>query len=141
MNQKGISIMSLVITIIVILIIASISMISSTKSIDQATEVKFKNDLKEVVTALEVYHQQANLHGVPSYNSDELKWDGVSERAENTAKIEDSTNEDRIRYIFTDEVPKTLVGKITIEDGRIKVEKSYKTEYEWATEQYSYMEY
>lgn len=141
MNQKGVSIMSLIITIIVIIIIASISMISSTKSIDQATEVKFKNDLKEVVTALEVYHQQANLHGIPSYDSEELTWDGVSERAENTAKIEDSTNEDRIRYIFTDEVPKTLVGKITIEDGRIKVEKNYKTEYEWAIEQYSYMEY
>jgi len=141
MNQKGISMVALIITIIVIIIIAGISMVSSTKSIDQASEVKFKNDLTEVVTALEVYNQQAYLHGIPTYDNDDLTWDGTSERAENTAKIEDGTNEDRVEFIFTDVIPETLKGVMTIEDGKIKIDKNDKYKYEWAVEKYSYMEY
>ena len=141
MNQKGISLMALAITIIVIILLAAITMVSSTKSVDQANEVKFKNDLTEVVTALDVYNQQANIHGIPSYDSDDLIWDGTSERAENTAKMEDSINEDRIRYIFTRDIPESLRGKMTIENGKIRIDKSYSIEYEWAVEKYSFMEY
>lgn len=140
-NQKGVSLVALVITIIVIIIIASITMLSGNDSISRANETKFKNDLKEVVNALDIYNQQAYLYGDASYDSSDLTWNGESERAENTAKIEDHVNEDRIRFIFTDEVPSTLQGKMTIEDGKIKVNKSYKSEYQWATEMYSYMEY
>lgn len=141
MNQKGISLVALVITIIVIILLATITMTASTKSVDQATEVKFKNDLTEVVTALEVYHHQANIHGIPSYDSDDLTWDGTSERAENTAMMEDKINEDKIKYILTDDVPDSLKGKMTIENGRVKIDKSNTYEYEWAVEKYSYMEY
>lgn len=141
MNQKGISLVALAITIIVIILIATITMVSSTKSVDQATEVKFKNELTEVVTALEVYHQQANIYGIPSYDRDDLTWDGTSERAENTAMIEDKVNEDKIKFILTADVPESLKGKMTIENGKVKIDKSYAYEYEWAVEKYSYMEY
>lgn len=141
MNQKGISLVALVITIIVIILLAAITMVSSTRSVDQATEVKFKNDLTEVVTALDVYHEQANIYGIPSYDRDDLSWDGTSERAENTAMIEDKTKEDKIKFILTADVPDSLKGKMTIENGRVKIDKSYTYEYEWAVEKYSYMEY
>lgn len=140
-DRKGVSLVALVVTIIVIIIIASITILASSSSIDNANETKFKNDLKSVVTALDIYNQQAYLYGVNTYNSSDLTWDGTSERAENTAKIEDKTSEDRIKFILSDDVPNTLQGKMTIENGAIKIDKNYGTEYEWAVEMYSYMEY
>ncbi len=139
MKNAGISLMSLVITIILIIIIASISLVASNKSLDEATKVKFQNDLKEVVTALEVYHQRAYIRGVSTYDSKELKWDGMSESAENTARIEDSTQEDTIQYILEGNVPESLKGIITFENGKVKVDQNRKPEIEWATELYSYM--
>ena len=140
-NQKGVSLVALAITIIVIIIIASITMLAGNDSISRAHETKFKNDLKEVINALDVYNQQAYLYGDISYDSSDLTWNGETERAENTAKIEDHVNEDRVRFIFTDEIPKTLQGKMTIEDGKVKISKAYQKEYQWAIEMYSYMEY
>lgn len=139
MDNKGVSLVALVVTIIVIIIIASISMMSSMKTIDEATKVKFENDLKETVTALEVYNQRANIRGIVAYNSKNLTWDGISESAENTAQIEEKGREDTIKEILEGDVPNTLKGIITIENGRIKVDKNQKPQIDWAIEMYSYM--
>lgn len=141
-NQKGVSLISLIITIIVVILITTITLIASDKPVDEAIKVKFQNDLKEVVNALEIYHQKAHMYGVEEYDRDNLEWDGASERGVNTAKIEDENHveEDKIKYIFTDSIPETLKGKMTIEGGEIKISESYKTEYDWAVEMYPEME-
>lgn len=142
MNRKGISLISLVITIVVIIIIATITVTVSTKPVDESIEAKFKNDLNSVVTALEIYNQRAEIRGVATYESDELTWDGNSERAENTAKIEDKTHtkEDTIKYILDgNSVPNSLRGIMTIEDGKIRISKDAKPQVDWATEIYGYM--
>lgn len=144
MNNKGVSLISLAITIIVILILAAVSLVGSTKSLEEANKVKFQNDLKSAVDALEVYNQRAYLYGIATYDSDNLTWDGTSEKAVNTAKMEDKNKieEDSIRYIFdSNDVPNSLMGVITIENGKIKVDKSIKPQYDWAVDMYSYMEY
>ena len=141
MNNKGVSLISLAITIIVIIILAAISIMSSTKSIEQANKVKFQDELKSVVEALETYKQRAYIYGVPDYDSNEMTWDGKSEKAENTAKIEDGVNEDTVRFIFnTNQLPNSVKDVITIESGLIKVDNKNNQKYEWATEMYGYME-
>lgn len=142
MNNKGVSIISLIITIIVIIILAAITISSNTESLEEANKVKFQNDLKSVVEALDIYHQRAEIRGVATYEANDLTWDGFSEKAENTAKIRDSNHveEDSIRDIFDgNSIPKTLEGYIVIEDGKVKFDKNKKPEIEWATEIYSYM--
>ena len=139
MGNKGISLISLVITIVVIIILASIVSVSGDKNTEEAFKVRFQNDLKNVVTALNVYHERAEIHTEEDYNKNNLSWDGVSERAMNTAKIEDkdSGEEDTIKYIFSDNVPKTLKGLIRIKDGKIVVDETRKPEVEWAEELYT----
>lgn len=138
-KQNGVSLISLAITIIVIILLASITLVASNGSIDKAVKVKFQTELKGVVEALDVYNERAYLSGTSDYDSRDLTWDGTSERAVNTAKMEDPMQEDRIRYILSDEVPETLDGKMTIENGKVKIVEEYKTEREWASELYSYM--
>jgi len=140
MNNKGISLMSLIITIIVIIIIASISMLNSNKHLEEANRAKFEVDLKTVVETLEIYNQRAEIRGIPTYDKNELLWDGTSERAQNTAKIADKTNEDTIKFIMDgNDIPKSLIGIVTIKDGKFKVKEEYKPQYDWAVEMYSYM--
>lgn len=142
MNNKGISIISLIITIILIVVLAGIAISGNTQSLEEANKAKFQNDLKAVVEAVDVYNERAMIRGIASYDADDLTWDGVSEKAENTAKIKDSNHEeeDSIRDILDgNDVPKSLKGYITIEDGRVMFDKTKKPEIEWATEIYSYM--
>lgn len=143
MNNKGISMVSLVITIIVIILLAAISINSGMgKHLDEANKAKFQNELKNAVTAVEIYHNRAAIHGISSYESDELSWDGVSEKAENTAKMEDENHieEDSINYIFEKNITDLLKGIITIENGKVKVDKTKKPQIDWAVELYKYME-
>ena len=142
MNQKGVSLLSLVITIIVIILLAAITINSGiSKQIDEANKAKFQNDLKNLVTAVEVYHNRADIHGISSYDRDELKWNGKSERAEKTAKMEDKTQveEDSIKYIFGGELPKTLLDIVKIESGEVVVDRSKNPQIEWAAELYPEM--
>lgn len=140
MNNKGVSLMSLIITIIIIIILAAISMLNSNKSLEEANKAKFEVDLKSVVELLNIYNERAVIRGVSNYDKDDLTWDGSSERAENTARIEDKTKEDTIKYIFDgNNVPDSLKGLITIEAGKIRVDETRKPQYDWAVEMYSYM--
>lgn len=140
MNNKGISLMSMVITIIVIIILAGIVIMPTGEdSLQEANKVRFQNDLKGLVTALQVYEQETEMYGDKNYDFDTLVWDGSSEKAENTAMIEKkgSGEEDSIRYIFNGNVPKTLKGLITIKNGKIVLDGKRKPEVEWAKELYS----
>lgn len=142
MNNKGVSLVSLAITIIVIVLLAAITITSSSKPIDDSTKAKFKTELQSVVTALEIYHERAIIRGVSSYEKDNLTWDGTSERAENTAKMEDKNHneEDYIKYILDgNDVPKTLQGIMKIENGKVKIDKNAKPQIDWAIEMYPYM--
>ena len=138
MNQKGISMMSLIITIIIMIILAGITVSLSGNSATEANEGKFKNDLKNVVTAVESYHTRADAFGVSSYKRNNLAWDGVSEKAENTAKMEDKSQaeEDSIRFILSGEIPNSLDGIMKIEAGEVVIDESQKTQIEWARELY-----
>ena len=117
-------------------------MLSGTESIENANKGKFQNDLTEVVEAIDNYNERAAIRGVSNYDRNKLTWDGMSEKAENTAKIKDSSHieEDSIKDILDgNNVPDTLKGLITIENGKVKVDKNRKPEYDWAVEKYSYM--
>ncbi len=143
MNKKGISLLSIVITIIVIILLATITIVSNPDSIDYAIEGKFQSALKECVKALDVYQQRAAVYAYTDYQPNELTWDGVSAQAENTAQIESKgAGEDSIRYIFSQEVPGILKGVIEIKEGKIQITDAYQNEiqHKWATDLYNYME-
>ena len=140
MNNKGISLLSLSVTIIVIIIIAAISIRMSSKNLEEANQAKFEVALKTVVETLEAYNQRAEIRGIKGYNRNLLAWDGVSERAENTARIEDKTKEDTIRFIMSGyDIPESLEGIMYIESGKVKIDEDKKPQYDWAVDMYSYM--
>ena len=139
MNNRGITITSLIITVIVMIIIAAVTIMNSTSSLEEANKVKFQNDLKSVVDALDVYNERAMIRGVANYDRENLNWNGISEKAENTAKIKDPSHieEDSIRDILDgNNLPKTLEGIITIKNGEVKVNEKIKPQYDWAVELY-----
>lgn len=139
MNKKGISLVSLAITIIVIIILASIAIVTSTKHVNEAIKVDFQNDLKSFVEAIDLYNQRALIYNT-DYDSNLLEWDGQSDRAKNTAKLDDNINDDKITTILLDNnLPSSLEGVVYIEKGMVKVKKTVTPQYEWAVELYDYM--
>jgi Tfp pilus assembly protein PilE len=148
MNKNGVSMVALVITMIVIIIIAGITYNMSMSNVGKAQKSSFMADLENAVYSLQAYETRAqaaflmeNENANQNFNSKELKWDGQSERAENTARIEDKngTLEDRIDYILDNGLTKNLENKIIIKEGVLYVLPQYETEYEWACEVYDYM--
>ena len=140
-NNKGVSLTALVITIIVLIIIAGIVMQSGIGNIGQANKSAFMTDLENAILLLQKYETRAEGLSDPMlyFSSDNLQWDGVTERAVNTGKLEDGENEDTINYIFENHIPNTLKGKLKIINGELYINKDYYTEFEWATEHYKYM--
>ena len=141
LNKKGVSLISVVITIIVIVIIASIAVNNGYENIVKAHKSAFMTDLESLILSLEKYNTRAVGYADPMtyYEEDFLQWDGESERAENTAKLEDGINEDTVRYIFDNNISENVKGKIKIINGKLYVDREYETEFQWATEQYKYM--
>ena len=139
-NNKGVSIIGLVITIIVIIILAGIVINGGTESIDKANQAAFQNEFKDAVEALNIYNTRAVIRkNNKDYEPEKLNWDGKSERAENTARVESPDEEDTIKDILKDSFTKTLENKIYILDGKIYVFNSFETEKGWAAELYSYI--
>lgn len=141
MNKKGISLVSLVIMIIIIIILATIVLNVSMNYITTANETKFKTELEDLVNLVDVYNKRAIIYN-KDYDSSKLSWDGKSDRAENTAKIENigGDTEDSIRTIFQDyQIPKDIEGIIYIENGQLKVREDAVPQYDWAIEVYEYM--
>ena len=137
-NNKGVSIITLVITIIIIIIIAGVTMLRSTKNLEEANKVKFQNDLKSFVELIDAYNVRAEIRGIATYDSDDLAWDGISEKAENTARIKNNSDEDSIRDILDgNQIPETLKGIVTIENGKVKISEDAYPKYDWAVEMYS----
>ncbi len=141
MNNKGVSLVALVVTMIVIIIIAGIVISSGIGNISTSQKGAFMVDLENMNTSLQKYNTRAVLynHLPGEYYDDELQWDGKTERAEHTARMEVSGEEDTALYIFDNNIPNTLKGKIKIIDGKLYVDRSYQQEFEWAAEQYKYM--
>ncbi len=152
MNNKGVSIMSLVITMIVIIILAGIAMNAGTTNIDKAQKSAFLSDLERAQFELQSYCQRGLVAkelmitedgqgGNPNFDPLNLYWDGDinNKRATDTAKMEDGVNEDTIDYIFNHSITKNLENKIFILDGTLYVKSEYQIEFEWAVENYDYM--
>jgi Tfp pilus assembly protein PilE len=146
MNKNGVSMVALVITMIVIIILAGITYNMSFSNVTEAQKTSFLNDLEKAVYYLRAYNtrgQAAYLMGAEgaekNYDPNNLQWDGISERAENTAKMEDGINEDSVEYIFEKDITNNIKGKIKIKDGQLYVSNNYPTEFEWASEYYDYM--
>ena len=81
---------------------------------------------------LNIYHESAELE-LDNYRKDKLSWDGTSERAENTGKVEDGINEDTPIFIFK-EIPKYFEGKIYIQNGELGVKDYTDQEMKWLDE-------
>jgi Tfp pilus assembly protein PilE len=141
MNNKGVSLVALVITIIVIIIIAGISLRTGIDNVTQSQKSAFLADLEMLNTNLQKYNIRAvqynNLEG--EYYEEDLQWDGKSPTATNSAQMEKAGFEDTPNYIFGGTITDNVKGKIIIKDGRLFVDPNYKTELEWASEHYRYM--
>jgi hypothetical protein len=136
MNNKGVSMVALVITIIVIVIIASVATMSGSDTMQHAEKATIQADFKTAQTLFQTYNNEAIIKGDRGYDPDKFCWDGESERAENTAKIENGVDEDTIRFIFKDKFPHSLRGRIYIQDGEFYVFPELLTEKEWIDEVY-----
>lgn len=135
--NKGISMIALIITMVVIVIIAGVTMIKSVKNLEEANKVKFQNDLKSFVELIDAYNVRAEIRGIATYDSDDLAWDGVSEKAENTARIKNKAEEDSIRDILDgNPIPETINGIVSIENGKVKISEDAGKKYDWAVEKY-----
>ena len=141
MNNKGVSLIALAITIIVIIVLAGITWQVGFSNVDETQKASFMVDLETATNALQRYHTTAVLrNNVPSgYYEGDLEWDGKAERATNTAQMEQAGVEDTPEYILDNTISNKLRNKIKIIDGKLYIDKSYQTEYEWATEFYKYM--
>lgn len=137
-KNKGVSLIALIITIVVIIILAAISLSSNTTSIEEANKVKFQNDLKSFVELLDAYNVRAEIRGIDTYDSNSLMWNGTSEKAENTARIKNKTEEDSIRDILDgNQIPDSLKDIVSIKNGKVRIDEKVKPQYDWAVEMYS----
>ena len=163
LNNKGVSLIALTITIIVIIIIAGIAMSSGFQNVDKSQQAAFVTDLQEAVTSVTVYGERALQYGKNDFKISNLTWDGKSDYLTNSGKVDYLTNdyigrtidrfhpneeekelidnapEDRVNYVFNIALPNTIKGKIYIKEGKLYVDKKYKDEYAWAIEAYEYM--
>ena len=134
-NNKGITLISITITIIVIIILTAIIILSSMESIDKAKKTVFQNDFADAVQSVNMYNIEATIKtNNPAYNPNELNWNGQTERAENTARIEDPNQEDTIDFILKEHYTQDLKGKICIVGGRVFVKAQYNKQMQWVTE-------
>ena len=103
-TQNGISLIALVVTIIVIIILAAISITINYDTFNMMDKTTYYARVRGLEERLNIYHESAELE-LDNYRKDKLSWDGTSERAENTGKVEDGINEDTPIFIFK-EIPK-----------------------------------
>ena len=138
-NNKGISLVTVVLTIIVIIILASIGISNSLVTVDNTAKAVFQEDFKNYVQQIKTYNLEAVLRQqVDDYDPDELAWDGESDFLENSARIEDKDQEDTIDFLLKGYYTKNLEGKVYIENGELKVKDTYLTEQSWADELHLY---
>lgn len=138
-NKKGVSLISLTITIIVLIILAGITIGSGFGNIEKTQKAAFLSDFGNALENLRTYNQRAEAFSTIRYNRRKLTWDGFTERATNTAKLEDNQNEDRVDYIFHNTITNNLIGKLEIRSGDLYIKEGYTTELEWAKEIHDYM--
>jgi hypothetical protein len=163
LNNKGVSLISLTITIIVLIIIAGIAISMGFGNVDKGQKAAFVTDLEMAVTSTTIYSERALQYGIKGYKISELTWDGKSDFLENSGKVNfftnnvegrkidpqhpteeqqlliDAAQEDTVIFLFNTDVPNTLKNKIYIKEGRLYVSKEYPDEYAWAIEAYEYM--
>ncbi len=142
MNNKGISLITLAFMIVVIIILASITTAVSVDFLMNSSKASFLESFENAVLSLETYNTRGIERGLNNdFSPKNLTWDGVSERAQNTARIEDSSNEDRVSFILNDmEKDNNLKGKIEIKSGDLYIKTRYSYERSWASEKYKYLE-
>ena len=142
-NNKGVTLVTLTITIIVILIIAGIAVRLGFSSVNDTQRSAFMTDVETLIRQLETYNIRAvvynNLDG--EYDEEKLSWDGNADRVTESAQMEKKGVEDTPEYIFGDVInANTVKGKVKIIKGRLYVKRSYPDEFKWAAEDvYKYM--
>lgn len=131
-TQNGISLIALVVTIIVTIILAAIVITVNYDTFNMMDKTTYYARVRGLEERLNIYHESAELE-LDNYRKDKLSWDGTSERAENTGKVEDGINEDTPIFIFK-EIPEYFKGKIYIEKGRLVFKGYTEQEAIWLTE-------
>lgn len=131
-TQNGISLISLIVTIIVIIILATITISMNFDTLDMMNKTKYFSEIRGLEERLKIYHEDAELE-LDNYRKNKLTWNGTSERAENTGKVEDGTNEDTPMFIFK-EIPAYFNGKLYIQDGDLGVSNYTDQELQWLDE-------
>lgn len=136
-NQKGVSLIVLIVTIAVMIIIATITIRGNNNALNYTSESVYKAELRGLEERLRIYHEDAELE-LFEYRKNKLQWDGVAARATNTGKVEDaqagieeeSRREDTAQFIFK-EIPGIFKGKLYIEDGNLGVLNPYENQKKW----------
>ena len=132
-NNKGITIVALVIMIIIMIILAGIVITRSMKTIDESQKAVFQSDFRDAVTALNTYTTNAVIRGNnKEFDIKYMQWTGdENEEVYGSARIRTPDEEDTIFDILKDRYTKTLRGKIEIINGILVVKDEFPTEKDW----------
>lgn len=112
MERKGISLMSVVITIVVIIILSSIAFVASTGSTEQASLAKFVQEFSDMNTAIKEDFMNRNLEY--SLNGEDIKDEQIYYMIANGEKELPALNEIHptglVSEIGTEILPEELIG-------------------------------
>ncbi len=137
-NKRGISLVTLVVTIIVILIITSATILGLTNFgvLNNVNETAFKTAYEDYVKELELFHANAKIedyaYDKSSLNTTIVTVDGV-EVLQVTHKGEYYKDLDEVLVGVSSD--KLFKGKLAIENGELKFIGTSEQEIEWINEE------
>ena len=116
LNNKGVSMIALTVTLVIIIIIANITVFSGFQNVEKAEQAVFLAELESAVDAVRVYNERATEFGVKGYSSSKLGWDG---------KSVELTNSGKLKYLTDDFEGKKINPKFPNEEEKIKIENAH----------------
>ena len=127
-EEKGITLITIVVTIIILLILSAITLtiIFNSSIIGKSQSAKLKTEISALEENLKHYSNEAKISNKKEYKQENLIWDGENE-PQNTAKLTDGENEDNIEKILG-KIPNDLQGKVTIGSGVLKFKNLTQTD-------------
>ena len=131
-TRKGISLITLIITIIVIIILAGIIINSINKNnpIASANEAVFKSDVSNFENELSMYHTNNYSKSLGQYEEDKLQADNTKVEYTGIGQIE--TQSKTINDVITGIDSKKYENKFEIINGKLVYKGTSATEQQWS---------
>ena len=133
-TKKGISLMTLVITIIVIIILAGIIIVSITKNnpINAANEALFKENIDSFQSELSMYHINNYSKSLGQYEEDKLQADNTKVQYTGVGQVE--TEGKTIKDIITGLNSKKYENEFEIVNGKLAYKGTDATKQQWSSD-------